>query len=105
MEKVALITGSSRGIGRAAALRLAREGYAVCINYLRRWDKAEELAGDRIEAVKRSRLQWECVRLMFSPDAARARAFLDEIERQNIYWNEWNPMPNNPNLSASPTGW
>ncbi len=69
------------------------------------WDKAEELAGDRIEAVKRSRLQWECVRLMFSPDAARARAFLDEIERQNIYWNEWNPMPNNPNLSASPTGW
>ena len=43
MEKVALITGSSRGIGRAAALRLAREGYAVCINYLRRWDKAEEL--------------------------------------------------------------
>ena len=43
MEKVALITGSSRGIGRAAALRLARDGYAVCINYLRRWDKAEEL--------------------------------------------------------------
>ncbi|MBE6997546.1 MAG: glucose 1-dehydrogenase [Ruminococcaceae bacterium] len=43
MEKVALITGSSRGIGRAAAQRLAREGYAVCINYLRRWDKAEEL--------------------------------------------------------------
>ena len=43
MEKVALITGSSRGIGRAAALRLAKEGYAVCINYLRRWDKAEEL--------------------------------------------------------------
>ena len=43
MEKVALITGSSRGIGRAAALRLAREGYAVCINYLERRDKAEEL--------------------------------------------------------------
>ena len=43
MEKVALITGSSRGIGRAAAQRLAREGYAVCINYLRRRDKAEEL--------------------------------------------------------------
>ena len=43
MEKVALITGSSRGIGRATALRLAREGYAVCINYLERRDKAEEL--------------------------------------------------------------
>ena len=41
--KTALITGSSRGIGRATALRLSREGYAVCVNYLERRDKAEEL--------------------------------------------------------------
>ena len=43
MDKVALITGSSRGIGRAVAEKLAREGYAVCINYIARRDMAEEL--------------------------------------------------------------
>ena len=43
MGKVALVTGSSRGIGRAVAAQLARDGYAVCINYIEQQDKAEEL--------------------------------------------------------------
>ncbi len=44
MEKIALVTGSSRGIGRAIAAHLARSGWAVCINYIQRRDCAEELA-------------------------------------------------------------
>ena len=44
MKKVALVTGSSRGIGRAVARALTREGYAVCINYYKRKDLADELA-------------------------------------------------------------
>ncbi len=43
MEKVALVTGSSRGIGAATATLLAREGWAVCINYLEQREKAEAL--------------------------------------------------------------
>ena len=43
MEKTAIVTGGSRGIGRACVTRLARQGYAVCINYIERRDKAEEL--------------------------------------------------------------
>jgi len=43
MRKVALITGSSRGIGRACAEALARKGWAVCVNCIERTDLAEEL--------------------------------------------------------------
>ena len=43
MNNTAIVTGASRGIGRAVAARLAREGRAVCINYLERGDKAAEL--------------------------------------------------------------
>ena len=43
MKKVALISGSSRGIGRAEAITLARDGYAVCVNCVEREDKAQEL--------------------------------------------------------------
>ncbi|MBR5688707.1 MAG: 3-oxoacyl-[Prevotella sp.] len=47
--RYALITGGSRGIGRAIALRLAREGFAVIINY-RSNDEAARQTQQEIEA-------------------------------------------------------
>jgi 3-oxoacyl-[acyl-carrier protein] reductase len=42
-DKVAIITGASRGIGAASAKALAHHGAAVVINYIKSKDKAEEL--------------------------------------------------------------
>lgn len=43
--KVAIVTGSSRGIGRASALALAKEGINVVVNYLEHEKEAEETVG------------------------------------------------------------
>jgi len=53
-QPVALVTGSTRGIGRGIALRLARDGFAVIINGVQPLDesRADKGAAEVIAAVK-----------------------------------------------------
>lgn len=43
MKKTVLITGASGGIGKAAALAFAKDGYSVAVHYNKSRDEAEEL--------------------------------------------------------------
>ena len=77
MNKVALVTGSSRGIGAAIAAALSREGWAVCINYIERRDKAEELAA-RLRAAGGAAL----VQQADVADRAAVARMVENIERE-----------------------
>ena len=43
-QKIMIVTGGGRGIGAATARLAAERGYAVCINYRKDADAAENLA-------------------------------------------------------------
>jgi enoyl-[acyl-carrier protein] reductase III len=68
--KVALVTGASRGIGRACALRLAKAGADVIVNYVTSQTAAAEVAdeiqslGRRAAAIKADVSETEDVRAM-----------------------------------------
>lgn len=56
--KVALVTGASRGIGRAIAIALAKQGASIIVNYSGNKARAEETAAD-IRAAGAEALVWQ----------------------------------------------
>ncbi len=75
MSSVALVTGASRGIGRATALALAGRGHAVAVNYRERVEDAKETLAS-INAVGGEGI---CVRADMS-DAAEIERCFGEVE-------------------------
>jgi 3-oxoacyl-[acyl-carrier protein] reductase len=77
MTQAALVTGAASGIGRAAALALARAGYDVAINYSRSDAAAKDVAAE----AKRSGVGTLLLRCDVA-DEAGVRAMLKSIEAE-----------------------
>ena len=98
-QKVAIVTGASRGIGAAIAQRLARDGVAVIVNYA---GNAEE-AAKVVDAITAAGGQAVAVKADVSK-SAEVRALFDEAQRAfggvDIVVNNAGVMPPNlPNLA------
>jgi 3-oxoacyl-[acyl-carrier protein] reductase len=74
-QRVALVTGGSRGIGRAASLRLADDGFAVAIIYASNTEEAQSV----VAAITGKGRQAVAIKLDVADEAAVAAAF-DQVE-------------------------
>lgn len=94
--KVALVTGGSRGIGRAIALHLAAEGASVAVNYLERADAAETVVAEIRQAGGTA--------AALRADVADPRAVVATVERTLTEFGRVDILVNNAGISGGRRG-
>ncbi|WP_395014772.1 3-oxoacyl-[acyl-carrier-protein] reductase [Robinsoniella peoriensis] len=85
-NKVALVTGSSRGIGKAIALKLAAEGAFVVINYNGSKDKAEEVVA-QIKENGGNAVSFQCNVADYDSTEKMMKALIAEYQHIDILVN------------------
>ena len=76
-NKVAMVTGSSRGLGKALAIELAKQGYDIVVNYARSRSAAEETVKE-IEALGRKAIM---IRANVG-DVKKLRAMFEQVKEE-----------------------
>ncbi|HNT54154.1 MAG TPA: enoyl-[acyl-carrier-protein] reductase FabL [Anaerolineaceae bacterium] len=103
-HKIGLVTGSSRGIGRAIARRLAREGADLVITFVRNRGPAEQVAreiedlGRRVRVVQVNLAKLEDIERLFG-------TITDEFEGLDIFVSNAASGFNRPALETKMLGW
>lgn len=85
-DEVAIVSGSSRGIGRAIALELAKEGANVVVNYFSHKEAAEDVAKE-IQGLSRDALAIQANVANFSEVKQMVKMALEEFGRIDILVN------------------
>jgi NAD(P)-dependent dehydrogenase (short-subunit alcohol dehydrogenase family) len=105
-NKVAIVTGASRGIGRAIAIELAREGAKVAINYQHNEELAHEVANEiaqlaevRARAVGRQTIQSEDICFLDQANVADPQESRDMVKRVVERWGRLDILVNNAGIT------
>ena len=81
-QKRVLVTGASRGIGRAVALELARAGFSVVLNYRSNEEAAREVAGE----IESSGGHAELLPFDVGDREAASQALEADVKRAGAFW-------------------
>ena len=90
-QRVALVTGGSRGIGRAIALKLAKDGCSVAISYLSN-DRAAEEVIKSIEKIGSKALSFQSDVSNFADAEGLIRNVRSQLGRVDILINNVGPF-------------
>jgi 3-oxoacyl-[acyl-carrier protein] reductase len=96
-NKVALVTGASRGIGRAAALEFAREGADVGVNYVNSQTEAEQTVSEIRELGRRA--------IAIQADVADAAAVIRLVTTLRETFGGLDILVNNAGFLPRPGDW
>ncbi|MBL6978534.1 MAG: SDR family oxidoreductase [Desulfobacteraceae bacterium] len=103
-NKVALVTGSSRGIGREIALGLAREGADIIVNYHQREDAAR-ITAKEIEDMGRRALVVQAGVTVSAEVKQLVQTSVEKLGRLDILVNNAGAFPIKPFPTVSEEEW